>query len=80
MTTSEKQFLEALGRVDTGKIKEVLDQENIDKAVADLMDFQQDMTDWEYDFINDIVVRLGQRTPLSEKQVEAIRKMEGKYL
>lgn len=79
MSDLDKELaLAALRKVNTDLI---MSRQELDKLVSDLMDFADEMNEWEYDFINDMAVRVGQQNGgLSKGQIEHLKKMERKYL
>lgn len=66
-----------LENVDTEKVKSL---EDWDKTISDLMDFQDDMNDWEYDFMDSMAKIMGQKKMPSKAQKDVLRKLERKYL
>ncbi len=77
MRPSPEMLKEMLENVDTNKIRSPQDW---DTMISDLIDFQDDMTEWEYDFMNSMVEIAEKGVTPSPKQKDVLKKLEEKYL
>jgi len=78
---NEEEVLKRLGEMDVSHIESAEEKtKRLDKVVADLMDFDCDMSDYDYDFIYDMQVRVSAGQYISEKQEAYLGKLASKYL
>jgi len=88
MTASEKDIIDAMGRIDMDrvKVKNIDDaynerNENADNMLGELMDEQHDMNDWEYDFVDSLVDWRSEpdKKSITFNQYETVLKLHQKY-
>jgi hypothetical protein len=80
---NDSELVEIIGSVDLSKLhtkKEL--HARFDKMIADLMDYTDDMPEYESDFVYDMEVRInshGGLKSMTEKQLNFLRKLHAKY-
>jgi len=78
---NEDEFLRRVGETDTSKIETPEEKwKRLDKTVADLMDFDCDMSDYDYDFIYDMQIRVSKHQNITPNQEAYLDRLAGKYL
>ena len=84
MKKSDTELLKKLGRVNTDKVQEQLDDRNekSDEMLNDLMENMEliKLSVWDYDFVNSLVDQRGDKKNVSLAQYEQLLRIYNKQL
>lgn len=78
MSNDFDKMMETIGNVQVDKIPDPIDK-RIDRMLAAL-DEEDNLNEWEKEFVYDVTVRFSQDRQLSDKQFNTLCDIYGKYL
>lgn len=83
MTATEKDVINAMSKIDVDRIDDAYKERNdkADDMLGELMDEQDQMNSWEYDFVDSLVERRSEPDikSVTFNQYETILKLHTKY-